>query len=110
MKRCTMALVPIAPKFAAMSTNDGLADRQPQAKSVWLGGMKCLKNILIITLEAVAVVPDRETKPDPLIDAAEGKKFFTGSIVLHGLASIFNKVQEHLLDRDPVGLECWQFF
>ena len=102
-----MALVPIAPKIAAVSTNDGLADCQPQAKSIWFCGVKCLKNFLIIPLEAVAVVPNGEAQPDPLIDAGEGKKFFAGSIVLHGLAGIFNKVQEHLLDRDPVGLECW---
>jgi hypothetical protein len=72
VKRGTVALIGLGPQFATMRVDDGLADCQAKAKTVWLGCVKSLEYFLFIALEAVPVVLDGKPEPASLVDTYQG--------------------------------------
>ena len=110
MKGRAVGFVCFGPEIASVCSDDGLADRQTKAESIWLGRVECLKDFVAVPVQAVAIVAHGEPEPSTFVDTAQRQVFLSGAIVLHRLAGIFDEVQENLFDGNPVCLNQGEFF
>ena len=54
-----------------MGADDGLADCQTKAESIWLGRVEGLEDFLAVPVQAVAIVPYGEPEPFPFVDTGQ---------------------------------------
>jgi len=100
----SMRLIRIRPQAPSMAFDDGATDRQPHAHAVGFGRKKRVEQLVrIIGVDAGAEVSNRNDYLIGFVQMRSDQKLpWRVGYGCHGLDSVHDQIDDHLLQLDPI--------